>query len=300
MSEQIDHSETWANRALLAGALVGLLIAALAAVPRSDADLNSDGAIARINHQHIDRTAFASAYQALLADKNKAPTAADKKMALDRLIEEELLVQRGLEIGLLEGDAAVRKAVASAVIQFVLAQNNNQPISEDNLRTYYQENKIRFSPAARLHINRIFIRRSANGGSEAESDDARRLEAVRQALRSGTPFAQVADQLGDRLLPQLPQVLLPRAKMIDYLGPDLTEAVAVLPQGSITDALVTDQGWQFLQVIANQPSQTPAFETMRPQLMEALSRSRDDQALRDYINWLRARADIDLAADAPQ
>jgi hypothetical protein len=31
-----------------------------------------------------------------------------------------------------------------------------------------------------------------------------------------------------------------------------------------------------------------------------LSRSRDDQALRDYINWLRARADIDLAADAPQ
>ena len=300
MSEQIDNRETWANRALLMGALAGLLIAALAAVPRPDTDLTSDGAIARVNHQHIDRTAFASAYQALLADKNKAPTAADRKMALDRLIEEELLVQRGLEIGLLDGDDAIRKAVASAVIQFVLAQNSNQPISEDDLRAYYQENSARFSPAARLHINRIFIRRSADGARQSESDDARRLEAVRQALRAGTPFAEVAAQLGDRLLPQLPQVLLPRAKMIDYLGPELTDAVAVLPQGSITDALVTDQGWQFLQIIANQPGQTPDFETMRPQLTQALLRSRDYQALRDYINWLRARSDIDLAADAPQ
>ncbi len=300
MSDQIIHSETWANRALLIGALAGLLIAAIAAVPRNGNDATGDGAIARVNHQHIDRTAFASAYQALLADKNKAPTAADKKMALDRLIEEELLVQRGLEIGLLDGDATVRKAVAGAVIQFVLAQNSNQAVSEDELRAYYQENRARFSPAARLQVERIFIRRSSDNSETGLADDIQRLEGVRQALRAGTPFAEVKAQWGDAILPQLPQVLLPRAKMIDYLGPDLTAAAARLPQGTITDALATDQGWQFLHIIANQPSRAPAFDTIRPQLMEALTRSRDDKALRDYINWLRARADIDLATDAPQ
>ena len=126
-SEQTDKL---AQRLLLLAAFLGLLIA-LASSQTSDRNrLSEAGAIARVNDQHIDRTEYASAYQALLADKSKAPTAADKQLVLDRLIEEELLVQRGLEIGLLEGDAQVRKAVAMAVIEFVLAQNGSDALTK--------------------------------------------------------------------------------------------------------------------------------------------------------------------------
>jgi len=39
---------------------------------------------------------------------------------------------------------------------------------------------------------------------------------------------------------------------------------------------------------------------IRRQIVDALRRDNDDQALRDYLGWLRGRADIVLAPDAPQ
>ena len=107
--KDIDE-EKLARWLLLAAALLGLLVALGSSNMRDRNQLSEAGAIARVNDRHIDRTEYASAYQALLADKTKAPTEADERLVLDRLIEEELLVQRGLEIGLLEGDAQVRKS----------------------------------------------------------------------------------------------------------------------------------------------------------------------------------------------
>ena len=111
--------------------------------------LSQAGAIASVNNAHIDCTEYATALQALLADKTKAPTAKDRALVLNRLIEEELLVQRGVEIGLLEGDAAVRKAVARAVIDFAMTRNAQKEISEEGLRGF-MANIARFTPAARL------------------------------------------------------------------------------------------------------------------------------------------------------
>lgn len=295
-STQNSRYEKRAKRGLLLGAVLGLVTAAIAAAPSQQSVLSTDGAIARVNQSHIDRTEFASAYQALISDKNKAPSEADKKMALDRLIEEELLVQRGLEIGLLDGDNSVRKAVASAVIQFAIAQNPAPPISETDLTTYYQDNLARFTPASRLHIERIYV--SAAGKSAAQL--AAKLDDIRNALRGGDSFAEVAARLGEPILPDLPKTLLPRAKMIDYLGPELTEAASYLAAGSISDALKSQNGYQFIYVVANQPGQPRPFAELRPQIAKVMQRQRDDQALRDYINWLRARADINLATDAPQ
>jgi parvulin-like peptidyl-prolyl isomerase len=94
--------------------------------------------------------------------------------------------------------------------------------------------------------------------------------------------------------------MLTPAKMTDYLGPDLTAAAARLPQGSISDALAGPTGWHFFKIIRNQPGAAPAFEDIRRQIVDALRRNNDDEALRDYLGWLRGRADIVLAPDAPQ
>lgn len=285
------------RRGLIAAALLGLLIALVTATPADRARLAEASAIAKVNERHIDRTEYASAYQALLSDKSKAPTKDDKRLVLNRLIEEELLVQRGLEIGLLDGDAAVRKAVAMAVIEFVLAQEGSDALSEGVLRNFYQKNKQRFAPASRLQVAQIFV---PYGAPEAEAEVLTRLESIRTALRRGDDFAATADALGTEILPPLPRVMLTPTKMTDYLGPDLTAAAAQLPQGSISDALAGPTGWHFLKIIRNQPGTPPAFDDIRAQIIDALRRDNDDEALRDYLNWLRSRADIVLAPDAPQ
>jgi parvulin-like peptidyl-prolyl isomerase len=286
-----------AERLLLAGALLGLFIAVVTATPSDRKRLSNDGAIAKVNQQHIDRTEFAGAYQALLSDKNKAPTAADKKLVLDRLIEEELLVQRGLEIGLLESDAAVRKAVAMAVIEFVLAQKGSDALSEANLRRFYNENKARFTPANRLQVSRIFVPYMEPRQSPEMTE---KLDEIRTALRGGMAFSKARETFGTEILPPLPRVMLTPPKMTDYLGPELTQSASRLPQGSISDALAGPTGWHFFKIIRNQPGKPPAFETIRLQIVDAVRHQRDDKTLREYLDWLRARADIVLAPDAPK
>ena len=300
--DMIANEDAIAIRLLLLGALAGLLIAALSALPSQRRNMDDSGAIAKINDRHIDRASFATAYQALLSDKSKAPSEADRKLVLDRLIEEELLVQRGMEIGLLDGDASVRKAVANAVIEFVMTQNGQTEFSEDALRNYYAANKHLFTPADRLQVERIFVRRVDARGTPIGDDESllRRLDAVRAALLKGEAFADVKTRLGDELLPDLPRAMLPRRKMYDYLGPDLTEKAGRLPEGGISDAIAAGEGWHFLHIVRQQPSAPPAFEDIRPQIVDALRRSSDDAALRAYLSWLKSRADIVLAGDAPQ
>lgn len=290
------NEDTLVQRLLLAAALFGLVLALLTGGISDQQRLSEAGAIARINDRHIDRTEFAAAYQALLADKSKPPTKADKRLVLDRLIEEELLVQRGLEIGLLDGDASVRKTIAMAVIEFVLAQSGSDALSEANLRNYYAENKVRFTPASRLQIAQIYVPYN----EEETAVNAALLDTIRTALRNGVDFSDVASQYGTAILPELPRIMLTPAKMTEYLGPELTQAAARLPQGAISDALPGPTGWHFLKVIRNQPGLAPTYESIRPQIIDALRRARDDAALRDYLTWLANRADISLAADAPQ
>lgn len=293
----MDNSgeDNLSRRILMAGALAGLLIALIASTQIERASLEQTGAIARINDAHIDRTEYATALQALLADKTKSPTSKDRRLVLDRLIEEELLVQRGIEIGLLDGDAAVRKAVARAVIDFAMTRNAQKQISEDELRSFYAANKARFTPAARLQIERLFVRRSDDAAA-----DMARLDSVRAALRQGQDFTEATLQLGDAILPPLPRSLLPRKKMYDYLGPRLTETASRLPGASISDAIADGDGWHFLRVVRSEPGIPPEFEDIRPQILNAIQRASDDAALMKYLTWLKERASISLADDAPR
>ncbi|MBE8191284.1 MAG: peptidyl-prolyl cis-trans isomerase [Alphaproteobacteria bacterium] len=272
--------------AAVAGLVVALGLGQLFTPPLQEA-----GAIAFVNDSRIERSEYGVAYQALLADKSKIPTSGDKRLALDRLLEEELLVQRGLEIGLVDSDTSVRKAIAAAVIEFVLVQNKQDVPSENELRDFYNIHKARFAPADRLQIARIFIR---------NNDDATtRIGIIRQALQAGTNFIEV-QKMGDEILPPLPRVLLPRQKMYDYIGPALTDTALRMQAGEISDALFDGNGWHFLYVVDVQGGTAPAFADIRAQIITALIRHRDDQALRDYLDWLRTRADIVLAPDAPQ
>ena len=306
MAQNKNENDPRADRVgaylLLMAALFGLLLAVLAGLPQINQPLASDGIIVRVNDRHIDRTEYARAYKALLDDKSKAPTQADKKLALDRLVEEELLVQRGLEIGLIDGDSNVRKAVAVAVIEFVLAQNSTEPASARELQAFYAANKARFAPADRLQIERIFVRQFDGAGKRLVSDDAiaQRLDSIRAALRKGQDFAQVAATMGDDILPPLPPIMLVRSKIYDYLGRRLTDMAVQLPAGAISDAIADGAGWHFLRIVKNQPPHAPEFATIRPQIEAAFRRDRDDAALRDYLGWLKNRADIIYAEDAPQ
>ncbi len=138
------------QRALLllaAGSVVGILLGTATALHKSgsDASILLDNAIALVNGKSIREEDYARALALVEGDKRSEITAEDRAGVLDRLIEEELLIQRGIEIGLVDSNRSVRKAITQAMLASIIAESVSAQPSEDELRTFYAENPSLFT-----------------------------------------------------------------------------------------------------------------------------------------------------------
>jgi len=131
---------------LSVGATVGILLGVLSVFHNSKADVSAlpDDAIAVVNGKPIREEEYVSAVALLAGDKRTGVTEEDRVLVLDRLIEEELLIQRGIEIGLVDSDHAVRKAITQAMLAAIVAESVSAQPSDDELRTFYENNPSLF------------------------------------------------------------------------------------------------------------------------------------------------------------
>ncbi len=127
----------WAPRMILLAGLAGLGTALVMALgPWRGSGLAND-TIAQINTARISRSTYDQAISALTADKKSPLAAADKARVLERLIDEELLLQRALELGLAQSDGASRKALVQAAIQFATLEADTKVPDDAELGAFY-------------------------------------------------------------------------------------------------------------------------------------------------------------------
>jgi hypothetical protein len=176
---------------LATGAVLGIALGALSAFSgkRFAKSILPADAIAVVNGKTITMGEYASAVALLAGDKRTALTDEDRLYVLNRLIEEELLIQRGIEVGLVDSDRAVRKSMAQAMLASAITDSASTQPSQDELRAFYQQNSSRFaSPSPNPNIQ-------ATAGGEAgklppfaevhEQVEARYLQHARdEALRA--------------------------------------------------------------------------------------------------------------------
>ena len=231
---------------LAAGLLGGAALAAAGLLVRTDAGLPPQ-AVARVNDQLILRDAWLRAVAAVASERRTPLSDADQRHILDRLVDEELLVQRGLALGLPEQDARLRSTLVSEVM---LAATQSVPGLDDAaLKRFYEENRDFFAPAGRLRVQ------------------AWRLDARGQL----TEFQ-----------PAVPDTLLPLAKLQAYLGPALTAKAVALEAGDTIEA----DGLR-LKVLEKQPGVAPAFEQVRDEVRAEAKRRADESSVRALLAELR-------------
>jgi hypothetical protein len=271
---------------LLLGLLTGIGAAAYSLIA-GEATL-PDGAAARVNHKLIAHDAWQRAVAAVESERRTPLTDADRRAILDRLIDEELLVQHGLALGLIEQDRRLRGQLVSEVMAAAM-QGAAQDADEAALRRYYEQHRDYFSAPGRLRVAALFVRVTPQRLLPAALE---RAQIAAQRLRGGEPFGAVAGDLGDEVIPPLPDALLPAAKLRAYLGPRMTEATLTLSAGETSAPLQTDSGVMVLHLLESEPGATPPFEEVREQVRQAVRREADETAVRALLARLRKQGRV--------
>ena len=123
--------------------------------------------------------------------KRNPLTEAEKRLVLQRMIEEELLFQKAKKLGLIEKDPQIRKTIISSMMDFIKTNPERTVLpTNEVLKSFFEKNKPEFRPISRIKVDhRIHLK------SEDKS--------------KSTSYT--------------PKRLLPINSLLPYLGPSLTK-----------------------------------------------------------------------------
>jgi parvulin-like peptidyl-prolyl isomerase len=275
---------------LAVGAAAGISLAGagLLDTPRPGPTLPA-GAVAAVNGQIIRAQEYHRVLDALARDRRDGVDETQRRYVLNRLIDEELLIQRGLELGLAYHDTRVRKNLTTAVIDSIVADYRDLQPTEAELRTFYEEQRQFFAQSELFRARQVWCR-ILNADQAAAARE--RAQQAAQRLRSGELFTTVRDELGDAEIAPVPDALLPAAKLADYLGPTALRTLLALEVGEASDPQRSATGYHVLQLVERKAGNPPALAMIREQVLGEFRRRAADEALRSYLDDLRQRAEV--------
>jgi parvulin-like peptidyl-prolyl isomerase len=282
-------------RALLAlGAAAGLAVAVGSILRDGPGDALAPDVLATVNGVPIRGDDYLRALAAVAEDRRTPVDQAEKRRILDRLIEEELLVQRGIELGLVRRERTVRASLVAATIDLLAGAGGGEETADD-LRAFYDTHRDYFADPGRLRVRQVLVRAQGRG-----EDDARaRADDAARRLRAGEPFEEVRRALGDEEVAPLPDTALPAAKLREYVGETAARAAFERAAGETTDPVRSSMGFHVLQVVERTPPSVAPFEQVTELVRSELRRRADDATLRAALASLRRAADVQAVEALP-
>lgn len=129
-------------RILALGALLGSVLGALDATDWLTPNQQlSESSIAAVNSTQIRLLEYQRALNMLASEKRDAVTDQDRDLVLQRLIDEELLVQQGLNSDLIRTNIAVRNVVLQSILAGIMVEIEASSSQEQVLANYIENLK---------------------------------------------------------------------------------------------------------------------------------------------------------------
>jgi parvulin-like peptidyl-prolyl isomerase len=281
---------------LAGGAALGVGLAALGLLGSGATGALPRGAVAAVNDTPISGDAFSRLVAGYESDTQKTASPEVRRRILDRMIDEELLVQRGVALGLVESDRQLRSDIVQAMIRSAVVESEETDPSDAELRAFYTAEAAFFTTPGRIRIAQLFVR-VAEAGEDA--DALARAERGRAALAAGEALASVRAKLGSDEISPVPDALLPPATLREYVGPTVLRAALEQTPGQWGAPVRSGTGYHVVCVLEREPERTPPLEDIRDEVKSEWVRRAGDRALRGYLDALRGDARVVVAAELP-
>lgn len=276
------------NRVFLAAVLLSGAASMAMVVQRDDSEGATlpEDVVATINGAPISRAAFDRAREAVRADRRRDERPGDEQHVLDRLIDEELLVQYAVRTGLHRSEPRSRAALVAAALAVVSAEAEADDPDDATLAEFYDTHQARFAAEPRVRLERRFF---AGSGPEGET---------LAALVGAPPEAEAPAPL------PLPGGPLMRRQVVSGLGGSAATAVfSALEDGGEVPSdwlgpFPHDGGRSILRVVGRVGGAAPALSEVRARVLAYYRRTAGERAVRRVLDLEREEGDIVLSVSA--
>ena len=203
-------------------------------------------------------------------------------LLMQRLIDDELILQRAESLGVLEADPGIRKILARSAINKMNTESESLPISESQLRDFYDDHQAVFQRPARFAIQAARF---------LTTEDAL---AARHQILAGSRLSETVSFADGAVLIEMPRSLLPTHMLRRYLGTGLTDVILQLDQDRLSQPIAQDGGLYLLHLLKQQPSQVIPFQQAQPDIIIEFRSRQRQRALSEALALYKKRADIRL------
>lgn len=266
---------------LLAGAVAGLAVAMHGMLSPRESAL-PPGVVAMVGDVPITAEEYARTLAAVASDRRDgALDRALQRHVLDRLVDEELLVQAAIASGLPLREPALRGQLASAMIDAIVGVRAEP--SDEALRAHFAGRSGAFARNGRVRVEAHWFEK---GDARARAATAR-IRMLRGEVVANADTPPVG----------APTALVPHVKLADYMGANVASAVASLAVLGVTPPIEVGSGVWLVRVLERRDGVVPPFEAVRAEVLADYRREQDDLALRAWL--ARRRIETRVAVREP-
>jgi len=262
----------YVNIALIVVFFVSLFISLNSVIFETNFQL--DQAIARVGEKEISRQRFEEIIKVLDDQSNSELTLEKKNLIRERLIDEELLIQRAIELDLVRNDSLVKGNVIQTMFQYIINSNELVEPSEAELREYFSKEKNYFSSGRRYKLKNYTFRNSNDAETAINFLNQSNLESFLKLVETESAI-------------DLPNVFLTPQKIRDYLGPKVLDELPSLEKGGFSNIFEINEVPSIVICIDILLDNNPKFEEIAEQIKNKFIRDREDSLVKEYIENLR-------------
>ncbi|HEX5760504.1 MAG TPA: peptidylprolyl isomerase [Thermoanaerobaculia bacterium] len=200
--------------------------------------------------------------------------------------------QAAMDLGLHEGDLVVRRILADSAKRLIRSVVLLQRPTPAIVEEFYAANAAEFTPPARVRISQLAV----NGFLRPDSEERARELLAR--IRAERLDLEAALALADETPAPVHLALQTEQGLRSELGGDFAAAVMALRPGTWSGPIPSDYGHHLVWVHELQEARVLPLESVRDQVEQALLRKLADDWLRLRLRELRTEFEIVVPGSA--
>ena len=259
--------------------------------------LKNRKAVALVNDVVISEDQFLKYASNLGADIQPEDDVEILELLLERMIEEELLVQRGIELDLHKKDIGVRKEMIKQVIDFIIQVEKNQ-ISEENLKDFYNKNIGKYTPIQKIQFQSIYInslnQESVLLGTESDLKTLQpKLLKLYDELDT-KDFLDIKYSYDENNFFEVPDKLINIKDCNLLFGKSICNQIASLNIDEVSQPIFFDNGYFIFKLVdqIKQEIDENYYNEIREKVIFDYNNGLDDEKLKNYLKYLKDNSEI--------